>query len=62
MTNDEQGVFYGTGIYGQHLWLDPSTGVVIVKLSSRPAALDDSLGDLTMRAFAAISAYVRESS
>jgi len=59
ITNDEYGVFYGTGIYGQHLWFDPSTGVVIAKLSSRPVALDDALGDLTARAFNAISTYVR---
>ncbi len=55
VTNDEHGVFYGTGIYGQHLWLDPTTDVVIAKLSSRPAALDDALGDLTLRGFAAIA-------
>ena len=32
--------FYGTGIYGQFLWIDPDADVVIVKLSSLPAALD----------------------
>ena len=62
VTNDEHGVFYGTGIYGQHLWIDPSANVVIVKLSSRPAALDEKLGDLTTRGFAAVTAYVRSHS
>ena len=56
ITNDEHGTFYGTGIYGQHLWLDPVARVVIAKLSSRPAALDDTLADLTLRAFTAIAA------
>ena len=57
VTNDEHGIFYGTGIYGQHLWLDPTARVVIAKLSSRRAL--DALGDLTMRGFVAIAAYVR---
>ncbi len=55
VTNDERGTFFGTGIYGQHLWLDPTARVVIAKLSSRPDALDPALNDLTLRGFAAIA-------
>lgn len=54
--NDAHGTFYGTGVYGQHLWLDPVAGVVIAKHSSRPMASDPKLGDLTLRGFAAVAA------
>ncbi len=56
ITNDEHGTFYGGGVYGQHLWIDPTARVVIAKLSTRPAPLDESLNDLTLRAFTAIAA------
>jgi CubicO group peptidase (beta-lactamase class C family) len=57
--NDDHGTFFGSGIYGQHLWLDPAARVVIAKFSSRPAALDLELGDLTLRGFAAIARSVK---
>lgn len=53
--NDGHHTFFGTGIYGQHLWLDPVSDVVIAKLSTRPLALDQSLGDLTLRGFTVIA-------
>jgi CubicO group peptidase (beta-lactamase class C family) len=42
LTGDEHQSFYGSGIHGQQLWIDPTTNVVIVKLSTMPAALDDT--------------------
>lgn len=41
ITGDEHGCFYGVGIFGQYLWLNPATDVVIAKLSSFPVASDD---------------------
>jgi 6-aminohexanoate-oligomer exohydrolase len=35
-TGNERGVVSGIGIHGQSLWIDPSNGTVIVKLSSWP--------------------------
>ncbi len=37
-TEDAHRSFFGIGINGQHLWLDPSANVVIVKFSSWPIA------------------------
>jgi CubicO group peptidase (beta-lactamase class C family) len=42
LTGDEPQSFYGSGIHGQLLWIDSTTNVVIVKLSTMPAALDDN--------------------
>ncbi len=40
VTGDPHGCFYGVGVYGQYVWLNPTTDVVIVKLSSLPSADD----------------------
>jgi CubicO group peptidase (beta-lactamase class C family) len=40
VTGDDHGSFYGVGIYGQYVWMDPTADVVIVKLSSLPDADD----------------------
>jgi CubicO group peptidase (beta-lactamase class C family) len=40
LTGDEHGCFYGVGIHGQYVWMDPSADVVIAKLSSLPEADD----------------------
>lgn len=45
VTHDGRGSFYGVGIFGQWLWLDPTSDVVIAKLSSLPDA--SSPEDLT---------------
>ncbi|MBN9251891.1 MAG: serine hydrolase [Mesorhizobium sp.] len=37
------GAFCGIGIHGQWLYVDPSTGTVIVKMSSQPEPIDDPL-------------------
>lgn len=40
VSGDEHGCFYGVGIYGQRLWLNPQTDVVIARLASLPGADD----------------------
>ncbi|MGW5778792.1 serine hydrolase domain-containing protein [Streptomyces sp. NPDC003863] len=53
---DDHGSFYGVGIFGQYLWLDPRTDVVIAKFSAtgRPVAETpaelDALGALARAA------------
>jgi 6-aminohexanoate-oligomer exohydrolase len=39
-TRSRRGVMFGAGIFGQFLWLDPISDVVIVKLSSWPLAFE----------------------
>ncbi|MFF0749349.1 serine hydrolase domain-containing protein [Streptomyces sp. NPDC004267] len=53
---DDHGSFYGVGIFGQYLWLDPRTDVVIAKFSATdepvagtPAVLD-ALGAISRAA------------
>ena len=41
LTGDEHGCFYGVGIYGQYVWLNPTTDVVIARLATREQASDD---------------------
>jgi 6-aminohexanoate-oligomer exohydrolase len=38
ITGDSHGCFYGVGIHGQYVWMDPAADVVIAKLSSLPSA------------------------
>jgi CubicO group peptidase (beta-lactamase class C family) len=40
VSGDDHGCFYGVGIYGQYVWLNPATDTVIAKLSSLPDADD----------------------
>jgi CubicO group peptidase (beta-lactamase class C family) len=40
ITGDERGSFYGRGIFGQYLWLDPTSDVIIAKFSSQPGQRD----------------------
>jgi CubicO group peptidase (beta-lactamase class C family) len=40
ITGDSHGAFYGVGIHGQYVWMDPAADVVIAKLSSLPDADD----------------------
>ncbi len=48
-TGNERGNVTGIGIYGQYLWLDPSTHSVIVKLSTWPEPDSDHLHELQNR-------------
>ena len=38
ITGDGHGCFYGVGIYGQYVWMNPTADVVIAKMSSLPDA------------------------
>lgn len=49
-TGFDSGAFFGIGIHGQWLYVDPSTETVLVKLSSQPLPVDDAT-DLECLAF-----------
>jgi 6-aminohexanoate-oligomer exohydrolase len=40
VSGDDHGCYYGIGIYGQYVWMNPQTDVVIAKFSSLPVADD----------------------
>lgn len=40
VTGDEHGCFFGIGIYGQTVWMNPSSDTVVAKLSTLPEADD----------------------
>ena len=40
ITSSQSREIYGVGIYGQYLWVDPTTKTVIAKFSSLPIAVD----------------------
>lgn len=42
ITGDSHGCFYGIGIYGQYVWMDPAADVVVAKMSSLPEADSDA--------------------
>jgi 6-aminohexanoate-oligomer exohydrolase len=42
VTGDEHGCFFGIGIYGQTVWMNPHTDAVVAKLSSLPDADDEA--------------------
>ena len=52
------GAYGGLGVFGQYLYVDPNTGVVIAKFSAQPRALDHQLNSATYRAFAAIGEFL----
>ncbi|CAB4336535.1 MAG: ATP-binding cassette domain-containing protein [Actinobacteria bacterium] len=47
---------YAVGIYGQYIWIDPSTRTVIVKFSSIPIPVDPTHSRMHVSLFRAISA------
>lgn len=47
---------YAVGIYGQYIWIDPSTKTVIVKFSSIPIPVDPTHSRIHVSLFRAISA------
>ena len=47
---------YAVGIYGQYIWIDPSTQTVIVKFSSIPVPVDPTLARIHLALFRRISA------
>ncbi len=55
VTGNQHGAYFSTGMYGQHLWIDPKAKVVIVKLSSAPQPFDEKMALNTFRGFEAIA-------
>jgi CubicO group peptidase (beta-lactamase class C family) len=55
VSGDDSGCFYGVGIHGQYLWIDPSSETVIVKFSSRPEAVTLEANDFHARFFAEVA-------
>lgn len=60
LTNNAHGAVEAWGIFGQIVHIDPVTGVVIVKQSSRPKAGNGPYSAMATRAFTAISAALAE--
>lgn len=56
LTGDDHGSFYGVGIFGQYLWLDPVADVVIAKFSSQPMATDPAQSSAQFAGFRALVA------
>lgn len=54
----DDGVFFALGIHGQWLFVNPRSEVVIVKFSSQPDPVNDTLKRLNMATFNAIAAMV----
>lgn len=56
LTGDDHDSFYGVGIFGQYLWLDPVADVVIAKFSSQPTATDAAQSAAQLAGFRALAA------
>jgi hypothetical protein len=52
---NERGAHCAIGIHGQWIYIDPTSEVVIIKLSSQPLPLDDKVDRLLLTAFDAIA-------
>ena len=51
----DDGAHCAIGIHGQWIYIDPTSEVVIIKLSSQPLPLDDKVDHLLLTAFDAIA-------
>ena len=60
VTRDDQGSFFAVGVNGQHIWINPTTRVVIVKFSSFPKSADVESAGLAMSAMDAIARKLGE--
>jgi CubicO group peptidase (beta-lactamase class C family) len=52
-------LIFGVGIFGQNLFVEPDTGIVIAKYSSQPLPLDERRISLTMHGIDSIREYLR---
>lgn len=58
---DDHGSFYGVGIFGQYLWLDPQSDVVIAKFSATDQPVADTPAHLdALGAIARAAALTRQ--
>ena len=55
ITNSNHQEIYAVGIYGQYIWIDPSTQTVIVKFSTLPVALSTKYSEEHIALFRKIS-------
>jgi CubicO group peptidase (beta-lactamase class C family) len=55
VTKDDHGSFFAVGVNGQHIWINPTTRVVIVKFSSFPKSADTESAGLAMAGMDAIA-------
>jgi len=60
VTRDDQGSFFAIGVNGQHIWINPTTRVVIVKFSSFPISADADSAGLAIRGMDAIARSLRQ--
>ena len=60
VTNDDQGSFFAVGVNGQNIWINPTTRVVIVKLSSHPVSSDFPSGVLIWKGMDALARKLGE--
>lgn len=56
ITNDDHGSFFASGVNGQHVWINPTTEVVVVKFSSHPMSVDL---DSTLDTFSGMDAIAK---
>ena len=56
ITKDDHGSYFAIGVNGQHIWINPTTRVVIVKFSSLPSSVDS---ESAMNAIAGMNAVAR---
>ncbi len=54
-TGNDHGAFFGVGIHGQYVYMDPTAEMVITKFSSLPVALDPDNSRNTLLGFQAIA-------
>ena len=54
-TGNPNGAFFGVGIHGQYVYIDPTAEVVIAKLSSHPLPLVEDNSKMVILAFDAIT-------
>lgn len=54
-TGNSDRAYYGVGIHGQYVWIDPTRNLVISKLSSEPSPDNDALDLLSLQFFEQIS-------
>jgi CubicO group peptidase (beta-lactamase class C family) len=55
VTKDDQESFFAIGVNGQHIWINPTNRVVIVKYSSWPISADAESGAMTISGMDAIA-------
>ena len=58
-TGLESGAFFGIGIHGQWVYIDPSSEMVVAKLSAQKLPVDEAIDGLTLRALDAVAKALR---